>query len=59
MYICSSQSVERVISGLNSEDDSVTYTQIRNLTFNEVKSAPLKKTDRLTVINPILIVSTQ
>lgn len=37
--------------------DSVTFTTIRKVTFDEEKSAPLKKTDKVVIPNPALVVS--
>lgn len=50
-----SLSLERNISSINVE--SVTYTQIRKVTFDEDKTAPLAKTDKVIVPNPALVVS--
>lgn len=57
VYCFFSQTLDRNVSSINDGDDSVTYTQIRKLSFNAEKSGPLKLTDKVVTANPALIVS--
>lgn len=50
-----SQSLERNISYIG--DESVTYTQIRKVIFDDKNSGSHKKTDRVKIPNPALVVS--
>lgn len=56
IFLCFRQTLERDISDVNNVEDSVTYTQIRKLYFDEDQSKDLKESDTVTIVNPVLLV---
>ncbi|KAG5893044.1 hypothetical protein JTB14_014824 [Gonioctena quinquepunctata] len=56
---CYKERIRRNVLSTDSTEDSVTYEQEFNITFDEQLSGNFKQTDKVIIVNPILLILSQ